>query len=67
VFVFGGIQGGETGILASFQLLVGPQSSTYPEFPDSLRGGLLGNSMDLRPEKEPGCREPRRKVGLDFV
>jgi hypothetical protein len=36
VSVFGGIQGGKTGILASFQPLVGPQSSTYPEFPDSL-------------------------------
>jgi hypothetical protein len=36
VFAFGGIQGGKTGILASFQPLVRPQSSTYPEFPDSL-------------------------------
>jgi hypothetical protein len=37
VSVFGGIQGGKTGILAPFQPLGGAESSTCPEFPDSLR------------------------------
>jgi cephalosporin-C deacetylase-like acetyl esterase len=37
VSVFGGTQGGKTGILAPFQPLVEAESSTYPVFPDSFR------------------------------
>ena len=49
MYVFGGTQGGKTGILAPFQPLVGPQSSTYPEYSNSFVRCLLGNS---EPEEE---------------
>lgn len=61
--VFGGTQGGKTGILALFQPPVGPQSSTYPEFPDGFIRRFLGNQASGI-KGFSGIDDRRRSLGV---